>query len=34
VLMMGQGVGFSETILITDQGPERLTRMHRTLFSK
>ncbi|WMY10885.1 M24 family metallopeptidase [Paraburkholderia phenoliruptrix] len=33
VLMMGQGVGFSETVLITEKGPERLTTMERSLFS-
>ena len=26
-----QGASFSETVLVTDQGPERLTRLPRTL---
>ncbi|MDA9431821.1 M24 family metallopeptidase [Bradyrhizobium sp. CCBAU 51627] len=34
MLMMAAGMGFSETVLVTDQGPERLTRMERKLFSR
>ncbi|BAB52576.1 M24 family metallopeptidase [Mesorhizobium japonicum] len=34
VLMMAQGIGFSETVLITDNGPERLTTMERKLFAR
>ena len=34
VLMMAQGIGFSETILITENGPERITTMERKLFSR
>ncbi|MFB6452912.1 M24 family metallopeptidase [Bradyrhizobium tunisiense] len=33
MLMMAAGMGFSETVLVTEQGPERLTRMDRKLFS-
>ncbi|MBU5626825.1 Xaa-Pro peptidase family protein [Oscillibacter sp. MSJ-2] len=33
VLTMAQGLGFSETILITENGPERLTDIERKLFS-
>ncbi|RUX26312.1 aminopeptidase P family protein [Mesorhizobium sp. M2A.F.Ca.ET.042.01.1.1] len=33
MLMMGAGMGFSETILITENGPERLTTMERKLFA-
>ncbi|MEK9282345.1 MULTISPECIES: Xaa-Pro peptidase family protein [unclassified Bradyrhizobium] len=34
MLMMAAGMGFSETVLVTDQGPERLTGMERKLFSR
>lgn len=34
MLMMAAGMGFSETVLVTERGPERLTRMERKLFSK
>jgi len=34
MLMMAAGMGFSETVLVTDRGPERLTRMERKLFSR
>ncbi|MFB9264769.1 M24 family metallopeptidase [Bradyrhizobium erythrophlei] len=33
MLMMAAGMGFSETVLVTDRGPERLTSMERKLFS-
>nr|WP_246754485.1 Xaa-Pro peptidase family protein [Bradyrhizobium diazoefficiens] len=33
MLMMAAGMGFSETVLVTEQGPERLTGMERKLFS-
>ncbi|MBZ9910420.1 MULTISPECIES: M24 family metallopeptidase [Mesorhizobium] len=33
MLMMAAGMGFSETVLVTEQGPERLTCMERKLFS-
>ncbi|SCK08525.1 Xaa-Pro dipeptidase [Variovorax sp. HW608] len=33
MLMMAAGMGFSETILVTDNGAERLTSMERKLFS-
>ncbi|NGO55632.1 aminopeptidase P family protein [Mesorhizobium camelthorni] len=33
MLMMAAGMGFSETVLVTERGPERLTRMERKLFS-
>ncbi|MER9651867.1 Xaa-Pro peptidase family protein [Mesorhizobium sp. M0199] len=33
MLMMAAGMGFSETVLVTEQGPERLTTMERKLFS-
>jgi Xaa-Pro dipeptidase len=32
MLMMAQGIGFSETILVTDDGYEPLTRFERKLF--
>lgn len=32
MLMMAAGMGFSETVLVTDGGPERLTSMERKLF--
>lgn len=34
MLMMAAGMGFSETVLVTEQGPERLTTMQRKLFSR
>nr|WP_246754484.1 Xaa-Pro peptidase family protein [Bradyrhizobium diazoefficiens] len=34
MLMMAAGMGFSETVLVTEQGPERLTGMERKLFSR
>ncbi|MCS3765665.1 MULTISPECIES: M24 family metallopeptidase [Bradyrhizobium] len=34
MLMMAAGMGFSETILVTERGPERLTGMERKLFSR
>ncbi len=34
MLMMGAGMGFSETVLITESGPERLTTMERKLFER
>lgn len=34
VLMMGQGMGFSETVLITDDGPELITHFNRHLIEK
>ncbi|MER9534160.1 Xaa-Pro peptidase family protein, partial [Mesorhizobium sp. M0309] len=34
MLMMAAGMGFSETVLVTEQGPERLTGMQRKLFSR
>ncbi|TIV13340.1 MAG: aminopeptidase P family protein, partial [Mesorhizobium sp.] len=33
MLMMAAGMGFSETVLVTEHGPERLTTMERKLFS-
>lgn len=30
--LWARGMAFSETVLVTDQGPERLTRLERTLF--
>jgi Xaa-Pro dipeptidase len=33
MLMMAGGMGFSETVLVTARGPERLTTMARKLFS-
>lgn len=33
MLMMAAGMGFSETVLVTERGPERLTTMERKLFS-
>ncbi|WP_439397388.1 M24 family metallopeptidase [Bradyrhizobium sp. PMVTL-01] len=32
MLMMANGIGLSETVLVTDKGPERLTKMERKLF--
>ncbi len=32
MLVIGGGVGFSETVLVTDDGPELLTRFERKLF--
>ncbi|TIW73947.1 MAG: M24 family metallopeptidase, partial [Mesorhizobium sp.] len=34
MLMMAAGMGFSETVLVTEKGPERLTTMERKLFSR
>ncbi|BAV50276.1 dipeptidase [Mesorhizobium loti] len=34
MLMMAAGMGFSETVLVTERGPERLTSMERKLFSR
>ncbi|WMY10891.1 M24 family metallopeptidase [Paraburkholderia phenoliruptrix] len=34
MLMMGAGMGFSETVLVTENGPERLTTMDRKLFTR
>ncbi|WP_244420608.1 M24 family metallopeptidase [Mesorhizobium japonicum] len=34
MLMMAAGMGFSETVLVTERGPERLTTMERKLFSR
>jgi Xaa-Pro dipeptidase len=33
MLMMAGGMGFSETVLVTERGPERLTTMARKLFT-
>ncbi|MER9851754.1 aminopeptidase P family protein, partial [Mesorhizobium sp. M0106] len=33
MLMGAAGMGCSETVLVTEQGPERLTTMERKLFS-
>ncbi|AZO18033.1 aminopeptidase P family protein [Mesorhizobium sp. M2A.F.Ca.ET.043.05.1.1] len=33
MLMTAAGMGFSDTVLVTEQGPERLTGMERKLFS-
>ncbi|WP_031262603.1 Xaa-Pro peptidase family protein [Mesorhizobium sp. LNJC403B00] len=33
MLMLAGGMGFSETVLVTEHGPERLTTMERKLFS-
>ncbi|UPJ79367.1 aminopeptidase P family protein [Bradyrhizobium sp. 183] len=32
MLMMANGIGFSDTVLVTEKGPERLTKMERRLF--
>ncbi|TKV70848.1 aminopeptidase P family protein [Bradyrhizobium elkanii] len=34
MLMMAGGMGFSETVLVTERGPERLTGMERKLFAR
>lgn len=34
MLMMAAGIGFSETVLVTERGPECLTGMDRKLFSR
>ncbi|MER8874288.1 aminopeptidase P family protein, partial [Mesorhizobium sp. M0814] len=33
MLMMAAGMGFSDMVLVTERGPERLTSMERKLFS-
>jgi Xaa-Pro dipeptidase len=32
MLLMANGIGFSDTILVTENGPEFLTRFDRKLF--
>ena len=34
MLLIAAGIGFSETVLVTDDGPELLTRFERRLMER